>query len=209
MNLSSPRRGHHRKRLSALRLSSDSTVTTLPLYTSPTWQGVPELSEDASDQPPDYPDSAEEADADTDTDESNAVYISPPPSLPVSPRRALPRRSQTPRIYRRKSSTASDPYLDSLLERSVHALEMSNALLQSSMSTQSSLSAVLASNSAADRSLEARAQLLSSRIIGNRGVHNSWIHDLDEISRGVEGLVGVSGLEEGVLRQTFLKQRSP
>ncbi|PFH50155.1 hypothetical protein AMATHDRAFT_85976 [Amanita thiersii Skay4041] len=40
-------------------------------------------------------------------------------------------------------SPTEDPYLDSLLERSVHALEMSNTLLQSSISTQTGLSALL------------------------------------------------------------------
>lgn len=36
----------------------------------------------------------------------------------------------------------SDPYLDALLERSVHAHEMSNTILQSSMSTRGSLSSL-------------------------------------------------------------------
>jgi len=193
---SPPRRGRHRKRISALRLSSDTTVSTLPAYTSPpaTWsKSVDFLAEgDISDRPPDYPDSAEEADADTDSDEShNLVYYSPPPPpLPLSPSRR-PRRSQPSRTHRRQSSAAQDsPYLDSLLARSVHALEMSNALLQSSMSTQSSLSAVLASDSMADRSLEARAQMLSSRIAGNRDRQETWLDDLADISRSVENLVG-------------------
>ncbi|KAI0638486.1 hypothetical protein C8Q77DRAFT_435412 [Trametes polyzona] len=185
------RRGHHRKRLSALRLSSDSTVTTLPVYTSPSRQRLPDLPDIPSDQPPAYPDSAEEADEDTDASDDDLFIPSPPPSLPVSPRPAAARRSRLSRTHRRQQSlaSASDPYLDSLLERSVHALEMSNALLQSSMSTQSSLSAVLSDDAAADRSLEQRAQELTSRIHSNRNLHQSWMDDLDEISRGVEGLV--------------------
>ena len=67
-----PTRGRHRKRLSALRLSSDSTVTTLPPYTSPPWNGHASLDMSDSDRPPDYPDSAEEADEDTDSDDGRA-----------------------------------------------------------------------------------------------------------------------------------------
>ncbi|KAH9948786.1 hypothetical protein B0H21DRAFT_214051 [Amylocystis lapponica] len=196
-----PRRGH-RKRISALRLSSDSTVSALPAYTSPPWNRSTEL-DDVSDRPPDYPDSAEEADEDTDTDDtdSNVLYIQPAPS----PRR--PRRSPHPRSTRRQSSSSGDPYLDSLLARSVHALEMSNVLLQSSMSTQSSLSAVLSSDSIADRSLEARAQLLSSRITGNRGLHDTWMEDLDEISQSVESLVSKDQEEaDGEGKDTFDEQ---
>lgn len=203
MNFSPPRRGNHRKRISSPRLSSDSAVPTLPAYSSPPWQRQPGLLEDPSDKPPDY-DSAEEADADTDTDESNVGYISPPPPLPASPRRV--RRSQASRSGRRQLSAASDPYLDSLLARSVHALEMSNALLQSSMSTQSSLTAVLSSDSMADRSLEARAQILTSRIRGNRDLHGTWTDDLDEISRSVENLVGEEQDQEGDLDDDSLPQ---
>ncbi|KAI0650438.1 hypothetical protein C8Q79DRAFT_386385 [Trametes meyenii] len=184
-----PRRGHHRKRLSALRLSSDSTVTTLPLYTSPPQRRHPDLPEIPSEQPPAYSDSAEEADEDTDASDTESFIPSPPPSLPVSPRPG--RRIRPLRGHRRQQSlaSASDPYLDSLLARSVHALEMSNALLQSSMSTQSSLSAVLADDAIVDRSLEQRTQLLTSRIQNNKDLHESWMDDLDKISRGVEGLV--------------------
>ncbi|TBU33038.1 hypothetical protein BD311DRAFT_749092 [Dichomitus squalens] len=197
------RRGGHRKRLSALRLSSDSTVTTLPVYTSPPSHRQSDLPEIPSEQPPAYSDSAEEADEDTDPSEaeSSTAYIpSPPPSIPVSPRRARRSQGSSRSSHRRQKSiaSASDPFLDSLLERSVHALEMSNALLQSSMSTQTSLSAVLADDSEADRHLEERAQLLTSHIRGNRDQQRSWMDDLDEITRGVEGLVnGDSSDEEG------------
>ncbi|KAH9844353.1 uncharacterized protein C8Q71DRAFT_903415 [Rhodofomes roseus] len=209
-----PTRGRHRKQLSALRLSSDSTVTTLPPYTSPPWSKHASLDMSDSDRPPDYPDSAEEADADTDSDE-DIVYVQPPLPQLAAPRGSRIRRShsqlQSPRshsnshsssfsqTHRRQQSTAgsSDPYLDSLLARSVHALEMSNVLLQSSMSTQSSLSAVLQNDPIADLSLEARAQMLSRRVSSGRGAHGTWSDDLDEIYRGVEDLVGPrEGVEE-------------
>ncbi|KAL7282627.1 hypothetical protein ACG7TL_004099 [Trametes sanguinea] len=200
MYTSPPRRGLHRKRLSALRLSSDSTVTTLPVYTSPPRTRHPDLPEIPSEQPPAYSDSAEEADEDTDPSDADVFIPSPPPSLPVSPRASSSSRNSRTgyRRHRRQQSiaAASDPYLDSLLERSVHALEMSNALLQSSMSTQTSLSAVLADDAVADRSLEQRAQMLTSRIHSNRDLHDSWMDDLDKISRGVEGLVRGSDAED-------------
>ncbi|KAH9938087.1 uncharacterized protein B0H18DRAFT_1112276 [Fomitopsis serialis] len=210
-----PTRGRHRKRISALRLSSDSTVTTLPPYTSPPWSRHASLDMSDSDKPPDYPDSAEEADADTDSDEDDLVYVQPPLPNLTSPRtnrvrrphsqlqsaRAYPQAqtySSSSQTHWRQHSTAgsSDPYLDSLLARSVHALEMSNTLLQSSMSTQSSLSAVLQDDPMADLSLEARAQMLSRRVSANRGVHEGWVDDLDEIYRSVEDLVDLQERDE-------------
>ncbi|THH18212.1 hypothetical protein EW146_g2729, partial [Bondarzewia mesenterica] len=184
----SPRRTH-RKRVSVSRLSSDTTGT-LPEYTFAAWQR-PALQDDLpSDRPPDYPESADEADAETDESISDLPSLSPSGLLsPRHPRR-YPHR-------RRQAGSSSDPYLDSLLERSVHALEMSNTLLQSSMSTQSSLSAFLTSDHTAHRSLEAHARGLSSRIRNSRQYHENWMDDLDEISKGVEGLLGApSGLPD-------------
>lgn len=175
MNSQPPPRRGHKKRVSALRLSSDSTVPALPLYTSPQWQSPTEL--DPTDLPPDYPDSAEEADEDTD-EESSILYHSPP----LSPRRS--RRSQGSSRSKPRRSSSNDPYLDSLLARSVHALEMSNVLLQSSMTTQSTLNNVLTRNSQGEASLETHVRNLSSRISGG----SNWMDDLDQISRGVEGL---------------------
>ncbi|KIM46515.1 hypothetical protein M413DRAFT_441603 [Hebeloma cylindrosporum] len=200
---SSPRRTH-RKRVSALRLSSDTT-STLPEYLPIGWHPQPSLGEEIAteeDRPPDYPDSAEEADEDTDTD-SNVVYVPhlPPSALP-SPRvhASSPRRSKRflPTHKRRQSSQnhflpqkePNDPYLDSLLERSVHALEMSNTLLQSSISTQTSLSTILAPDAPGDSSLEARAIGLSSRIRDTWDARETWADDLEEITRNVEGLFG-------------------
>ncbi|KIJ69928.1 hypothetical protein HYDPIDRAFT_35378 [Hydnomerulius pinastri MD-312] len=183
-----PRRTHH-KRFSTSRLSSD-TVQTLPEYSSPPgWSkpATPALLEgEESDRPPDYPETADEADA--DTEELDVVYV--PHHLVHAP----PRRSPS-HIRRRKRASApqTDPFLDTLLERSVHALEMSNALLQSSMSTQSSLSALLSSDSGPDRSLEVRARNLSTRIRVNSGVHETWMDHLEEISKGVDNLFGEEG----------------
>jgi hypothetical protein len=130
----SPRLRGHRKRLS--RLSSDTTNTTptLPEYSAGWKRAEDPLHDQDFDKPPDYPDSAEEADADTDSfDSEHDVYVQPlQTSLPTSPRRSS--RFQSHR--RRKANPTNDAVLDSLLERSVHALEMSNVLLQSTMSTQ-------------------------------------------------------------------------
>ncbi|KAI0268170.1 hypothetical protein BC834DRAFT_1040245 [Gloeopeniophorella convolvens] len=170
-SFSSPPRRSHRKRFSGAHLSSDTT-STLPVYSR---------AEDYPyDRPPDYPESANEADADTDNSTSDTL---PPLSSP---------RSRRPFSHRRRhsaspiASSSSGPYLDSLLARSVHALEMSNALLQSSMSTHSSLSAVLAADSpVADTSLEARAHDLTSRIRVNSNVHANWMDDLAVISEHI------------------------
>ncbi|TCD68490.1 hypothetical protein EIP91_010665 [Steccherinum ochraceum] len=202
-----PFRRGHRKRISALRLSSDSNAT-LPVYTSPPWQRPTELPGDISDRPPDYPDSSEEGDADIDSDEEGddsaaplkSSYTSPTPPLNCSPRRSpnprsgsgVSRRSSTRRSH--QSSSNNDPYLDSLLARSVHALELSNTLLQSSMSTQTSLSNVLASDSTADTTLETQAHNLSFRISGNDTLQDSILDDLKKISNGVEDLIAEEDL---------------
>ncbi|KAL0950057.1 hypothetical protein HGRIS_010064 [Hohenbuehelia grisea] len=220
-----PRR--HRKRFSAVHLSSDTT-NTLPEYSwrTNTHHQHTQLNDPVpSDRPPDYPDSAEEADADTDSHSDNSTsahrssttltYVPQPYSPAALP---SPSRVRRPTTHRRRSSIpkprkspnraesrdgARDSeggerdQLDTLLERSVHALEMSNALLQSSMSTQTSLSAVLAPDSPADHRLAHRAKGLSSRIRGTRAVHANWADGLEEIRRGVEGLFederGVNG----------------
>ncbi|KAA1466522.1 hypothetical protein DENSPDRAFT_39838 [Dentipellis sp. KUC8613] len=202
MASTSPRR-KHRKRFSLSHLSSD-TSATLPEYSSvtPPWRSTPvertrEREDLPYDRPPDYPQSADEADEDTDSSVGSASsHISP---LPLSPTHQ--RRFRTPTSSRRRpshrrstsASTSTDPFLDSLLERSVHALEMSNALLQSSMSTHTSLSTFLASepSTAADHALEASARGLSSRISSNRSFHESWMDDIDSISRGVDDVLAV------------------
>ncbi|KDQ64218.1 hypothetical protein JAAARDRAFT_52198 [Jaapia argillacea MUCL 33604] len=175
-------RYRHRKRFSAIRLSTDS-VTPLPAYTSPqVWQES--LSDIPSDRPPDYPNSADEADADTEDCDTDHQYTPRLLTPPLSPRRSSARRYPS----RRRVPTSSDPYLDSLLARSVHALELSNTLLQSSMSTQSSLSLLLSPESPAEKSLEEKARILSDRI-NDTGAHEDWMDDLDKITKGVEGLL--------------------
>ena len=176
-----PRRTH-RKRVSALGLSRD-TFSTLPEYL-PTGSNRDHAGH--SDQPPDYPDSAQEADEDTDSD-LHLVQVPQLLSQKLSPKRA---KRFLPSHKRRHSSHHQlfDLHLDSLLERSVHALEMSNTLLQSSISTRTSLSTVLALDSPSDFTLEDCAHNLSSRITNNGDVHASWADDLQEISKNVENL---------------------
>lgn len=169
---------HHRRRRSdAVRLSTDS-CNTLPEYSRTlvtTKLPIPRPEED--EDPPGYPLSAEEADQEDTADE-----------LVKPPRRTTPTTPVRRSHFRRQSHQSTDPYLDSLLERSVHALELSNALLQSTMSTQSSLSAVLARDSIIDRQLERSASYLDNRIRDTSDVHEEWMDDLDEVVRGVEEL---------------------
>ncbi|KAG6336490.1 hypothetical protein ID866_2604 [Astraeus odoratus] len=164
-----PPRRTHRKRFSVSKLSSE-TVQTLPEYSSPPrWPNPVQsalLEGEELDKPPDYPSAIDEGDADTEEDQvfSRKRLVVPPPP--------------------------AESFLDTLLERSVHALELSNALLQSSMSTQTSLSALLSPvETEPDRTLEVRARNLSTRIRVNSGVHATWIDHLDEISKGVDKLL--------------------
>ncbi|KAI0089235.1 hypothetical protein BDY19DRAFT_1056821 [Irpex rosettiformis] len=167
----------HRKRPSQLRLSSDSALSPLPLYTTA-------VVADPLDNPPDYPDSAEEADVDLDSDSDEGIV-----RYSVStPRRRTPRSPPPPRPKQRPRTSSADPYLDSLLARSVHALEMSNALLQSSINTQSALNSVLGSEGVqtpSEESLEFHARSLSSRIVQN----TACVDDLDLISQSVDSLL--------------------
>lgn len=212
---SSPRRTH-RKRLSALHLSSDTTATLPEYYQASaaihSWQRHTQdssIEQDIpSDKPPDYPDSAEEADEDTDSENHRNTFFvqqlpTGTPALPRSTHSAAtssPRRKQRYQ-HRRKHSAPTpnfgysetspvDPYLDSLLERSVHALEISNTLLQTSMTTQTSLSTVLGYDSPVDQNLESRAMNLSARIKGNWDNQASWMEDMEEIRKRVDSLFG-------------------
>ncbi|KAJ7593399.1 hypothetical protein C8J56DRAFT_930999 [Mycena floridula] len=193
----------HKKRISALRLSSDTT-STLPEYiASGGWQRdqpwpnsrpSADSNREPEDSPPGYPDSAEEADEDTDSD----LPVSPIRSNPVSPNfiayRRRRRRPNNLNHSRGNSYSLSDPYLDSLLERSVHALEMSNALLSQSSSAgpsapldtiYSSTEDLLISGSARSRSSRGRVR---ARDEGRERERDAWADDLEEISRAVEGL---------------------
>ena len=196
----SPRTRSHRKRLSITRLSSESTPA-LPVYLRT--EDLPD------DRPPDYPESAHEADADTDTSTPDTLLplSSPRPRRGFSHRR---RHSASP-----VTSPSGDPYLDSLLARSVHALEMSNALLQSSISTHTSLSAVLAVDSpVTDSSLEARARDLTSRIRVNSRVHANWMDDLAAISEHITtdsrpDVLGLSLAHEDPISRSLPTDPSP
>ena len=193
----------HHRRSSSKRTASLSTIDvvppspSLPVY-SREFLSSPYLP---LDQPPDYPDSANEADHESDDN-----FFKPPLSPRNNKRKSnnrvvsasghLRSRSTTklPYIAPNLPATASDTHLDSLLERSVHALELSNSLLQSSMSTQSSLSAIVNNNEFddADKLLDARARVLSSRIRTNRNVHQRWFDDLDDLAEDVENLYQAS-----------------
>ena len=192
-----PRRTHRKR----VRLSTDTT-TTLPEYhlTSITeYHPQPQHHSDTFfdknqvplDKPPDYPDSAEEADEDTDSERQRDTFFVHPSGSTAS---LSLRRKQRHYPHKRKFSAAPlsatssvDPYIDSLLERSVHALEMSNTLLlQSSMSTQTSLSRMVACDSPVDTSLEARAQNLNLPA----RMKAPWMEDLEEITRRVDSLFG-------------------
>ena len=170
----------HRKRPSQLRLSSDSALSPLPLYTT----APAVVVADPLDNPPDYSDSAEEADVDLDSDSDEGIVRY---SVSASRRRS-PRSPHPPRPKQRPRTSSADIYLDSLLARSVHALEMSNTLLQSSMSTQSALNSVLSPEGVqtpSEQSLEARAHSLSSRITQN----TSCVDNLGLISQSVDSLL--------------------
>ncbi|KAF8592599.1 hypothetical protein K439DRAFT_23389 [Ramaria rubella] len=176
----SPRRHRPFTAPKRLRLSADTT-SSLPAYSSPplptsappiaVWQH-PEPPHPL-DEPPDYPQSAEEADQ-----EDNFVPL--PAPRPAPSRRLRHRRADS-------YSVPTSPSVDDLLERSVVALELStNALLQS-MDTQSSISA-LANDEILERSLDRQTRMLDLRLRGNRHRHEGWMDDLDDVMNRVNGL---------------------
>jgi hypothetical protein len=134
---SSSRRPTHRKRFSTTRLSTE-TAGTLPEYNSPPpeYSGVNSSSTAVSSAS----ESVDDCDADTEDDYYSAQTLrithSQPQTAPSSFALASPPKRKRP-IYKQKSASTSrlDSALDSLLERSVHALEMSNALLQQQQSS--------------------------------------------------------------------------
>ena len=249
--MSSSKHSSHRNQI---RFSSDRTASLPEYIPSPGWNHFnrssgrtktelhhEELIDSFWDRPPDYPDSAEEADEDTDDADNVPQHTHLPLSASLSPRvhhsssprskRFLPPPVTPTQTHRRRQSSQShllrsprsqlhhkprqaserlfvpsadqpvsdsaDPFLDSLLERSVHALEMSNTLLQSSISTQTSLSTILAGGDTAgsnrETMLEASAMNLRSRIQDEWDARAAWADDLEEITRDVEGLFGGAG----------------
>ncbi|KAJ2931723.1 hypothetical protein H1R20_g5338, partial [Candolleomyces eurysporus] len=215
VHLSPPKKPHRRRRSTpALRLSPD-TSPTLPAYHQSLHTHGEGEDPIPSDKPPDYPDSADEADEETELDNDDPFgpqppHIKPPfatPPLTASPRRkrfaqqqqatARPGRhkrntSAVPVLKSRTESSDVDTYLDSLLERSTRALEMSNALLESSISTQNSMSSFLTSSdyysTHAESALEARAIGLSSKLLRNWDVQESWAQELNRIKQDVDSL---------------------
>jgi len=221
-----PDHRYARRKTASLRLSSDSIPPQLPLYsspphTNPAWNRFDQVPP-FHDKPPDYPESSEDADADESDQEfpvhkrrqaSPQIYVSPFQSSPRKTRR-LPQQHHSPspsltshrtRHHPRNSNvlqhraTSSDVYLDSLLARSVHALEISNTLLQSSFATntKSSMTAVLSSDSPVEDSLEQSATGLSKRIMKNKDLQKNWIDDLEEIGKRVDSLFGEQTETEG------------
>jgi hypothetical protein len=204
---------HPSRKPASLRLSTGSIPPPLPLYSSPS-QTNPGWNrfDPFVDNPPDYPDSSEEADADESDQEisvhkrrlaSPQVYVSPFLSSPRKTRRSpykyhSPSPSLTshkPRHHARTSAfrhtaTNSDTYLDSLLARSVHALELSNTLLQTSISTDSAMTAALSKGPPVDESFEESATGVSRRIMKSKDLQKNWIDDLEEIGKRVDSLFG-------------------
>ncbi|KAG8890504.1 hypothetical protein FRB98_007851 [Tulasnella sp. 332] len=119
----------------------------------------------------------------------------------------LPMRSRGGRKPSRRRSFGADTEddrLDSLLERSILALEASNALMQSSLATQSSLANVLA-DSSFDRSMDAQIQFLCRRYASD-GEREAG---LDQVLTGVSGLIGEHTLWEhgNGLAETILEEQ--
>ncbi|KAG8949283.1 hypothetical protein FRC04_008885 [Tulasnella sp. 424] len=114
----------------------------------------------------------------------------PAPLSPISA--STPPRPR--RVRRVRSSGRMNDRLDQLLERSVMALEASNALLQSSLTTHSSLAAVLA-DSSFDRSMDVQIRYLARRM----GAEGSQENGLDKVLEEVVGLISSSGLEDAQL----------
>lgn len=193
-----PRRTHRKR----VRLSTDTT-TTLPEYhlTSTTEYQHPsdtlfDKDQVPLDKPPDYPDSAEEADEDTDSERQRDTFFVHP-SLRRKQRHYPHKRKFSAAPLSAPATSSVDPYIDSLLERSVHALEMSNTLLlQNSMSTQTSLSRMVACDSPVDTSWEARAKSLG---LPARRMTAPWMEDLEEITRRVDSLFGKAEVGSAVV----------
>ena len=206
-------REHPKRKSTSLRLSTDSIPPQLPLYSSPP-QPNPSWNrfDPFVDNPPDYPESSEEADAD-ESDQEDSIHQRrhPSPQVYVSPFQSSPRKtrrfphqyhSQSPsltsprtRLYARGSAlrhaaTNSDTYLDSLLARSVHALEISNTILQTSLSTQSSMNTTLSTNSPAEDGLEESETGSSRQMTKGKDLQKGWIDDLEEIGKRIDGLFG-------------------
>lgn len=177
------RQSTQQRRRHALRLSSDSstTYTSLPAYSSA-------RSVSYSDKPPDYHQSADDADCDLTTDDDEHAFAARTPTSPLRKRHSHQHSRRASSAQQQQQST--DPYLDSLLERSVHALELSNVLLQSTINTRSNLSASMAHDRILDRNLELSATFLNNRIRDSSAAQDEWMDDLEDVVRDVRDLYG-------------------
>lgn len=196
--VTSPPVSPHRRRHRPARLSTDTTtssISSLPAYSAPlrppTHSNWP--SEDTpTDQPPDYPQSAEEADTE-DIDIKPLVSRLRLARSHQQPQQHQPTRRT--RQHRRALSSLSIPptsSLDNLLERSVVALELStNALLQS-INTTSTLSAATSDEhppSATSKMLDRQPSLLKDSLPHNHHLHKPWGDDFKDILKRVDGLL--------------------
>ncbi|KAG9049527.1 hypothetical protein FS837_010007 [Tulasnella sp. UAMH 9824] len=133
--------------------------------------------------PPTYPGFEDDA-------PQEAEFIEDKDPAPLSPSSASASRPK--RLRRTRSVGRTSDHLDKLLERSVMALEASNALLESSLTTHSSLAAVLA-DSSFDRSMDVQIRYLARRM----GAEGSQENGLDKVLEEVVGLISsASGLGE-------------
>lgn len=176
--------GRRASRRRSHRLSTDSSVT-LPSYSQSAHSQRRTGGSVYSDKPPDYHQSQSADEADLDESDDNRDFLASPSSF---------RQRQSPsynsrRPHNQASSSTVDP-LDALLARSVHALELSNVLLQSTMTTRSNLSASMAHDRIVDRNLEMSAAVLNNRIRDTSNSHADWIDGLDEVVRDVRDLYG-------------------
>jgi hypothetical protein len=193
-----------RKRYSSNNPASPTTASTtsapsvvLPEYT-------PEVTSlSASDAPPTYTD----VDAEDEGDEEGDDKALPLPMTSSLSRRSpltttrtnasVPTRRSSSLQGKRRSSASKplpsasnndDLYLDSLLARSVHALELSNTLLQSTMSTNTSLTSVLHSEDVLHRSLARQQRNISATLREGEQLQTAWMGEMREVVEDVEDL---------------------
>lgn len=184
----SPRR---RRQRYPQRLSTDTTasISSLPAYSAPLRPTPSNWPTEVTptDQPPDYPQSAEEADTE-DIDSKQSIS-----RLRV----ARPQQQHTRRIRQHRRgvsslSISSSPSVDDLLKRSVVALELStNALLQS-ISTTSTLSAITSDEHPSHHKMLDKQPSPSTDSFlnqGNQPHRQPWMDDFNDILKRVDGLL--------------------
>jgi hypothetical protein len=116
----------------------------------------------------------------------------------MSPLSLSPTRIRSRSASPARSASPEDPYLDSLLARSVQALEVSNALLQSSMSTQTSFAALNANESPPLSAGPSRVMLpvVERSIPTAPKKHINWVDDMNDIEREINVLFDPSSSTE-------------